>query len=214
MPGFALSSLGMSDRNVVRFPRDQRDDRWYETSPVVVRWEARLEHELPVVHAIGTILVERDEPPGEGDEDAHYVEAGEIRIAKPFLCGADVNMAMDALTSDHEYLASALLDGADYDQAFYEWFEAEFGVMVSGDPVFVLDLKIAEEHRDPDGLVAAHAALSALATFGSWSSPLVTFDVAGVNPELREGLRDEGLWSWVHALRAKRWKSVYVAARP
>lgn len=207
----------MSDRKVIRFPRDQRDDRWYETSSVVVRWDARLEHELPVVSAVGTILVARDEPTDEGtedEEDARYVKAGEIHIAKPLLYAADTNMAMDALTSDHEYLASAVLDGADYDEAFYEWFEAEFGLMASADPVFVLDLKIPEEHRDPDGLVAAHAALAALATFGSWSSPLVTFDVEGVNPELREGLRDEGLWSWVHALRAKRWKHVYVAGRP
>ncbi|MCX4240710.1 hypothetical protein [Paraliomyxa miuraensis] len=212
----------MSDRNVLRFPRDQRDDRWYETSPVVVRWDARLEHELPVVRAIGTILVARDqpldrplEPPLDADdEDAHYVKVGEIHIAKPFLCGADANMAMDALTSDHEYLASAVLDGNDYDEAFHEWFEDEFGLMASGDPVFVLDLELPEEHRDPDGLVAAHAALAALATFGSGSSPLVTFDVQGVDPELRQRLRDEGLWSWVHALRAKRWKHVYVAARP
>jgi hypothetical protein len=87
-------------------------------------------------------------------------------------------------------------------------------LLVGGDPIFVLDLEIAEEHRDPDALVAAHAALAALATFGSATSPLVTFHVEGVNPELREGLRDEGLWLWVHALRAKRWKNVYVAARP
>jgi hypothetical protein len=184
---------------------------------VVVRWNARREPELAVVSAVGTIMVARDELPedfDESDEDAHYVEAGEIRIAKPFLGEADANVEMDALTADHEYLASALLDGTGYDEAFHDWFEAEFGLMVDGDPIFVLDLKISEEHRDPEALVAAHAALDALVTFGSMTSPLVTFDVEGVDPGLRPGLRAEGLWSWVHALRAKRWKHVYVAARP
>lgn len=184
---------------------------------MVVRWVARREPELPVVSATGTILIERDEPlegRDRDDEDAYYLAAGEIRIAKPLLHGADVSMAMDALTSDHEHLASAVLDGDDYDEAFYEWFEAEFGLTLGGDPIFVLDLKLVAEHREPDALVPAHAALDALATFGTAGSPLVTFDVTGVDPELRQGLRDEGLWSWVHALRAKRWKHVYVAIRP
>jgi hypothetical protein len=75
-------------------------------------------------------------------------------------------------------------------------------------------LTIDEKHRYPDCLVAAHAALDALSTFGGSSSALVTFHFEGVNQELRRGLRDEGLWAWVHALRAKRWKDVYVAARP
>ena len=207
----------MNDRDEVLFPPDQRAPRWYVDSPVVVRWDVRREFELAVVSAVGTIMVQRDDLPegyDESDEDAHYVKAGRIRIAKPFLGEADANMAMDALTGDHDYLASALLDGSGYDEAFYDWFEAEFGLMVSGDPVFVLDLKIDEEHRDPDARVAAHAALDALATFGSMTSPLVTFDIDGLDTEIRPGLRDEASWTWVHALRAKRWKHVYVATRP
>lgn len=213
----ALPSISVTDANVLRFPPDQRDPRWFELTPVVVRWVAQREPQLPIVSATGTILVERDEPLEEldqGDEDAHYEEAGEIRIAKPLLHGADVNMAMDALSADHEYLAGALLDGDDYDEAFYAWFEGEFGRTLGGDPIFVLDLTIVAKHRDPDGIVAAHAALDALAAFGGAGSPLVTFDVGGVDPELRKGLADVGLWSWVHALRAKRWNHVYVAVRP
>lgn len=83
-------------------------------------------------------MVARDELPDdydESDEDAHYVKAGEIHIAKPFLGEADANMDMGALTGDHDYLASALLDGTEYDEAFYEWFEAELGLMVNGDPI-------------------------------------------------------------------------------
>jgi len=208
----------MSDMHEVMFPPDQRDPRWYADSPVVVRWDARREPEIAVVSAIGTIMVARDELPegcDESDEDAHYVKVGEIRIAKPFLGeGADANLEMDALTADHEYLASALLDGTVYDEAFYDWFEAEFGLMVGGDPIFVLDLTISEEHRDPEALVSAHAALDALVTFGSMTSPLVTFDLEGVDSELRPGQRGEASWTWVHALRAKRWKHVYVVARP
>jgi hypothetical protein len=184
---------------------------------VVVRWDARRDRELAVVSAIGTIMVARDELPedyDESDEDACYVKVGRIHIAKPFLGEADANVEMDALTSDHEYLAGAVLDGTDYEETFEEWFEDEFGLMVGGDPIFVLDLKISEEHRDPDALVAAHAALDALATFGSMTSPLVTFDLEGVDSEIRPGQRGEASWTWVHALRAKRWKHVYVAARP
>ncbi len=206
----------MSDRDEVLFPPDQRDPRWYVDSPVTVRWNARRELDLAVVSAIGTIMVQRDELPedsDESDEDAYYMQAGTIRIAKPFLGEADANMAMDALTGDHDYLASALLHGYGCDEAFYDWFEAEFGLMVSGDPVFVLDLKIDEEHRDPDALVATHAALGALATFGGPTSPLVTFDIERVDFEIPPGLREEASWTWVHALRAKRWKHVYVAAR-
>ncbi|MCX4239620.1 hypothetical protein [Paraliomyxa miuraensis] len=207
----------MRDSDEVLFPPDQRDPRWYMNSPVEVRWDARREIEVAVVSAIGTIMVARNELPDdhdESDEGAHYVKAGTIRIAKPFLGEADANMEMDALTGDHEYLAGALLDGTGYDEDFYDWFEAEFGLLVSGDPVFVLDMKIREEHRDPEALVAAHAALDALATFGSMTSPLVTFDVEQTNPNIPPGLRDEGSWTWVHALRAKRWKHVYVTARP
>ncbi len=184
---------------------------------MTIRWDARRELDLAVVSAIGTLMVPRNELP-EGydpsDEDAHYVQVGRIRIAKPFLGEADATMAMDALTGDHDYLASALLDGDHYDEAFHDWFEAEFGLMVSGDPVFVLDLKIDEEHRNPDALIAAHAVLDALATFGSMTSPLVTFDIERLDSEIPPGLRDEASWTWVHALRAKRWKHVYVAARP
>ncbi len=207
----------MNDRDVVVFPPDQRDSRWYADSAVMVRWDARRDLEFPVVSATGTIMVVRGElaeDHDESDEDAHLGYAGEIHIAKPFLCEADANMAMDALTGDHEYLASAVLDGSVYNEAFYDWFESEFGLMVGGDPIFVLDLKVDEEQRDPEALAAAHAALDALATFGSATSPLVTFDIEAVNPRLPPGLRDEASWTWVHALRAKRWKHVYVAARP
>ncbi|MCX4239395.1 hypothetical protein [Paraliomyxa miuraensis] len=208
----------MSDSDLVVFPPDQRNPLWYADSPVMVRWEARRELEVAVVSAIGTIMVWRDELPAgcdESDEDAHYVKVGKIRIAKPFLSDqVDANMEMDALTSDHDYLAAALLDGTGYDEDFYDWYETEFGLMVGGDPVFVLDLKISEEHRDPEALVAAHAALDALSTFGSMTSPLVTFDLEQTNPNIPPGLRGEGSWTWVHALRAKRWKHVYVTARP
>jgi hypothetical protein len=200
----------MSDAEVVPFPKDQRDERWWEATPIMVRWQVSREHSLPVVVANGTIMVER-EPVG-GDDG--YDEVGRIHIVKPFLDSDDIVTAMDSLTSDHEFLASQILDGAAYEEEFTDWFEAEFGIMLGSDPVFVLDLTIDEKHRDPDCLVAAHAALDALSTFGGSSSALVTFHFEGVNPELRRGLRDEGLWAWVHALRAKRWKSVYVAARP
>ncbi|MCX4239749.1 hypothetical protein [Paraliomyxa miuraensis] len=208
----------MRDSDEVMFPPDQRDPRWFAESPVMVRWDARRELEVAVVSAIGTIMVWRNELPDdceEGDEEAHYVKVGEIRISKPFLSDqVDANMEMDALTGDHDYLASALLDGNGYDEDFYDWYEAEFGLMVGGDPVFVLDLRISEAHRDPEALVTAHAALDALATFGSMTSPLVTFDVEQTNPNIPPGLREEASWTWVHALRAKRWKYVYVVARP
>lgn len=213
----ALSSLGMSDRDEVLFPPDHRTPRWYLDSPVTVRWDARREPDLAVVSAVGTIMLGRDELPedcDQSDEDAHYMPVGRIRIAKPFLGESDANLAMDALTGDHDYLASAVLNGSGYDEAFYDWFEAEFGLMASGDPVFVLDVQLDEDHRDPDALVAAHAALDALATFGSMTSPLVTFDIDGLDTEIRPGLRDEASWTWVHALRAKHWKHVYVTARP
>src|SRR5690606_24361599 len=147
----------------------------------------------------------------ESDEDAHYVKVGEIRIAKPFLGeGADANLEMDALTADHEYLASALLDGTVYEEAFEDWFEAEFGLMVGGDPIFVLDLTSSEQHREPEALVAALAALDALVTCGCMTSPLVSFDREGVDSGRRPGKRGEASWTWVHTLRAKRWKNVYV----
>lgn len=205
---------GMSE---VLFPPDHRTPRWYVDSPVSVQWDVRREHELAVVSAVGTIMVLCDDLPediDETDEDAHYVTAGKIRIAKPFLGDADTNLEMDSLTGDHDYLASALLDGNGYDDAFYEWFESEFGMGANGDPIFVLDLQLDEEHRDPNALVSAHAALDALATFGSTSSPLVTFDLERLDTEIRPGLRDEASWTWVHALRAKSWKHVYVAIRP
>ena len=170
-----------------------------------------------MVSAVGMIMVQRDDLPEDydpSDEDAHYMQVGTIVIAKPFLGEADANMAMDALTGDHDYLASALLDGVSYDEAFFDWFEAEFGLLLSGDPIFVLDVKIDEGHRNPDALVAAHAALDALATFGGMTSPLVTFDIDNIDSQVPPGLRDEASWTWVHALRAKRWKHVYVAARP
>lgn len=207
----------MGDGDEVLYPPDQRTPRWYADSPVSVRWEARREHQLAVVSAVGTIMVERAElaeDADQGSEDAYVVRAGTIRIAKPFLGEADANLEMDAMTADLDHLASALLDGNGYDEAFYDWFEAEFGLMASGDPVFVLAVTLDEEHRDPEARVAAHAVLDALATFGSATSPLVTFDLEAVESEIKPGLRDEASWTWVHALRAKSWKHVYVAARP
>jgi hypothetical protein len=205
----------MTDSNVVSFPKDQRDTKWWESTPVLVRWDVRREPNVPVITAVGTILVERDEPLDDGATDDDYHEkAGEIHIAKAFVDTTDIVLAMDGLTSDHEFLASQIIDGMFYEQEFADWFDDEFGVMLSGDPVFVLDLVVDEKHRDPDCLVAAHAALDALSTFGGTASPLVTFHLEGVDPTLRSGLRDVGLWGWVHALRAKRWKDAYVTSRP
>jgi hypothetical protein len=205
----------MTDSNVVPFPKDQRDTQWWESTPVLVRWDVRREPNVPVITAVGTILVERDEPlDGGATDDDYHEKAGEIRIAKAFVDTTDIVLAMDGLTSDHEFLASQIIDGTFYEQEFADWFDDEFGVMLSGDPVFVLDLVIDEKHRDPDCLVAAHAALDALSTFGGVASPLVTFHLEGVDPTLRSGLRDVGLWGWVHALRAKRWKGAYVTSRP
>jgi hypothetical protein len=67
----------------------------------------------------------------------------------------EIVLAMDGLTSDHEFLASQIIDGTFYEQEFADWFDDEFGVILSGDPVFVLDLVIDEKHRDPDCLAAA-----------------------------------------------------------
>ncbi|MCX4244397.1 hypothetical protein [Paraliomyxa miuraensis] len=106
-----------------------------------------------------------------------------------------------------------MLDGPYYDEGFHDWFEVEFELLASGDPIFVLDLKIDEGYRDADARVAAHAAVDALVTFGSGNSPLVSFDIEQTDPEIRPGLRDEASWTWVHSLRAKRRKHVYVAAR-
>jgi hypothetical protein len=171
--------------------------------------------ERPGDHGGWHDLVERDEPlDDDATDDDYHEKAGEIRIAKAFVDTTDIVLAMDALTSDHEFLASQIIDGTFYEQAFADWFDDEFGVMLGGDPVFVLDLVIHEKHRDPDCLVAAHAALDALSTFGGVASPLVTFHFEGIDPTLRSGLRDVGLWGWVHALRAKRWKGAYVTSRP
>jgi hypothetical protein len=156
----------MTDSNVVPFPKDQRDTQWWESTPVLVSWDVRREPNVPVITAVGTILVERDEPLDDGTTDDDYHEkAGEIRIAKAFVDTTDIVLAMDGLTSDHEFLASQIIDGTFYEQEFADWFDDEFGVMLGGDPVFVLDLVIDEKHRDADCLVAAHAALDALSTF-------------------------------------------------
>jgi hypothetical protein len=146
----------MTDSNVVPFPKDQRDTHWWEFTPVLVRWDVRREPNVPVITAVGTILVERDEPLDDGATDDDYHEkAGEIRIAKAFVDTTDIVLATDALTSDQEFLASQIIDGTFYEQEFADWFDDEFGVMLGGDPVFVLDLVIEEKHRDPDCLVAA-----------------------------------------------------------
>jgi hypothetical protein len=111
------------------------------------------------LHRLGFVASRpRDEPLDDGATDDDYHEkAGEIRIAKAFVDTTDIVLAMDGLTSDHEFLASQIIDGTFYEQEFADWFDDEFGVMLGGDPVFVLDLVIDEKHRDPDCLVAAHA---------------------------------------------------------
>lgn len=97
---------------------------------------------------------------------------------------------------------------------FFEWFDMTFGVMLAGDPVFVLDLKIDARYQDEDGVVAAHSVLEALAAFGSAHSPLVTFHEERVGESTRAKCKAEGLWSWIEPLRAERWKGVYVTCRP
>jgi hypothetical protein len=33
----------VTNSNLLKFPRDQRDDHWWESSPVIVRWEVELQ---------------------------------------------------------------------------------------------------------------------------------------------------------------------------
>lgn len=121
---------------------------------------------------------------------------------------------MDALTGDHEFLAAEVFDDGFYEDDFADWFDQTFGVSLAGDPVFIIDFSIDPAHRDEDGVVAAHAALDALATFGSIFSPLVTMHEDVVGDTQRERCRVQGHWAWVAGLRAERWGNVHVAARP
>jgi hypothetical protein len=140
-----------------------------------------------------------------------HQNVGRIVITKVPLGQFDAAAEMDALSSDHDQLASQIFDGSHYDPEFVHWLMDELGLDVIGDPVFVLNLVINDRNNDVGCAVAAHAALDALMTFGGWQSPLLTFHRTGVVEELRESLDEVGLWAWVHALRAKRWKQTYVA---
>ena len=180
-----------------------------------VRWEVQRDYELPLVTGVGKIAVQRDEPIEADDEyDAYHETVGRIVITKVPLGSGDALLDMDMVSSDHSFLASQVLDAGDYDLDFFNWLMDELDVDSVGDPIFVIDLKIDERFNDSDCAVAAHAALDALSTFGGSQSPLITFHREGVDPDLRSSLRDEGLWTWVHALRAKQYKQVYVAVCP
>lgn len=205
----------MSGSNLVQFPADHRDPTWWRNSRVEVRWQVQRDDELPLVTGVGEIVVQREQPIAADTEDERpYGVVGRIVITKvPLGCG-DALLDMDMVSSDHSFLASQVLDATHYVLEFLDWIMDELDVDIVGDPIFVLDLDLNERFNDPDCAVAAHAALDALATFGGPQSPLITFHRDGVDPELRDSLRDEGLWTWVHALRAKRYKRVYVAVSP
>lgn len=205
----------MTDSNILKLPPDHRDPDWWKSSRSVVRWTVERELGSPLVTGVGTIQHPRPEPIESDDgDDAHYEKVGRIVVTKVPLGHVDAWMEMDAISADHEFLASQVFDGEFYTDAFFNWLMDELDVEIFSDPIFVLDLKIDERFSDPECAVAAHAALDALWTFGGSESPLMTFHREGVHPELRGSLGDEGLWTWVHALRAKRWEKLYVAVGP
>lgn len=199
----------MTDSHVLRLVPDRGDERWWIGSPIAVRWQVERQPDSPLVTGTGTIQVLREDL--DDDDADEFQDIGKIVVTKVPLGDYDANDQMDALSLDHDALATDVLDGGDYDGEFHDWLTTAFDVVLVNDPIFVLDLTIEEPYRDADGTIAAHAVLDALVIFGGWQSPVITFHREDVRPDLRDSLDRSGYWAWVHALRAKQWKHVFVA---
>lgn len=195
---------------VISFGKSKQEPRWWLSAPTI-KWSAERHPELPVLEARGVIMLWEDD-----DKAAKpTIEAGAIRIAKPFLwAGMDPLVAMDDISADYEALARSILGPRSYDEAFSEWFEDRFGIMPVSDPVFIEDIDIRPEYRNPHDPLAAQAVVEALAAFGAPDSPLVGFGFDQVNQRDIATYRDKGLWDWVGPLGAEPWHDVLVAARP
>lgn len=107
-PGHAEGALpcrAVSDGDEVLYPTDERAPRWYVGALLSVRWDARRDHQLAVVGAVGTFMVERFEL-GEDDDQGKRGrvrrETGTIRIAKPVLGEADAAKMLMTTTSPDE----------------------------------------------------------------------------------------------------------------
>lgn len=196
---------------VLSFGKSKQEPRWWLSGPSV-KWSAERHPDLPVLEASGRIMLwdERQE-----DAEEATIEAGTIRIAKPFLwAGMDPLVAMDDISADYEALAHSILGPRSYDDAFAEWFEDTFGIMPISDPVFIEDIDIRSELRNPRDPLAAQAVVEALAAFGSPDSPIVGYGFDQIHENDIEIYRQKGLWDWVGPLAAEPWQDVLVAARP
>ena len=196
--------------NVVRLAKHKGIATWWEETEVRVLWSADRHPGLPVLEATGEIFLW-----GEDDEEEPTASAGTISIAKPCLwADADCQAAVDDISGDCGLLAAAVLDGPDYSDEFHQWFEVTFGVLATGNPVFIHDIEIQGGFRNPQDPLAAYAVLEAAAAFGSPGSPIIGFSVELVGEHIRDQCRNRGLWDWVDPLNAQTWRGVLVAARP
>ena len=198
---------------VLNLAKSRQFPTWWLGVECEVKWEAVRHPDLPVLEATGKILL-WPEDDDEGDEYPS-VEAGTISVAKPYLwAGDDALIAMDDISADYSELASAVLDGRCYSDDFTEGYCETYGEPPIADPVFVHDLDIEPRYRNPREPLAAVAVLEAAAAFGAPLSPLIGFGPSLVADDLRDRLRDRGLFDWTTALGAKEFRGVFVAPRP
>ena len=196
---------------VISFGKSKQEPRWWLSGPTI-KWSSQRHADLPVLEARGVIML-WDESVDNADEPT--VEAGAIRVAKPYLwAGMDPLEAMDVISSDYEALAHSILGPRSYHEAFAEWFEDKFGILPISDPIFIEDIDIRPEHRNPHDPLAAQAVVEAVAAFGAPDSPIVGFGFDQVNSADIPAYRDKGLWDWVGPLGAEPWQDVLVATRP
>ena len=197
--------------DIIYLAKNKQDPTWWVAGPSI-QWSAERHPELPVLEATGRILL-WDEEDDSAEEPT--IEAGRIRIAKPYLwAGIDPLLAMDDISSDYETLASSVLDSGCYDDEFTVWFEGTFGVFPNGEPIFIDDIHIESRYRNPRDPLAAQAVIEAAAAFGSCDSVIIGFGFEAVRRDSRDKYRAQGLWDWEGPLGAKPWRNVLVAPRP
>ena len=197
--------------DIINMAKDKRDPVWWISS-LVIQWNAERHPDLPVLEAEGRILLWDKE-----DEQAEEptVEAGTIRVVKPYLwAGTDPVIAMDDISADYELLASSVLASHSYQEEFYEWFLDTFGVAPHSDPIFIEDIHIQPNYRNPRDPLAAQAVIDAAATFGAADSPIITYGFEQIPEERRKKFMHRGLWDWENALGARPWRNILAAARP